>query len=170
MHLIIGIAAGILAYTVPKSVEERLKEPAVLIPFTDLHPVEQNIAKPKKRKWLKHSAIIIIISLVLVVLSYFYPLSHKIAVNDILIMIFRSILIMSLWFFVLAPRIKNLLQKYFHKRQNKYIKDMSLFLTSISTLKGLVAASWKSSSNFKGIKRLNQFMIISLVYLLQDYK
>lgn len=171
MHLIIGIAAGILAYTVPKSVEERLKEPTVFLPLTDLYPVEQNIAKPKKRKWLKPSAtIIIIVSLALVVLSYFYPLSQKIAINDILIMIFRSILIMSLWFFILAPRIKNLLQKYFHKRQNKYIKDMSLMLTSISTLKGLVAASWKSSSNFRGIKRLNQFMIISLVYLLQDYK
>lgn len=171
MHLVIGIAAGILAYTIPRSVELKLKEPAIFIPFTEITLVKHNRAEHKNRKWLKPSAIIIlIVSLAIVVLSYFYPLSHIIAVNDIAVMISRSILIMSLWFFILAPRIKNYLKKYFHKRQNKYVKDMNLFLTSIPTLKVIIAASWKSSSKFRGIKRLNIFMTTALVYLLQDYE
>jgi hypothetical protein len=171
MHLLIGIAAGIFAYTIPKSVEKKLSEPALFIPIVDTVSEEQKLKKAKRRKWLKPSAIIILlIASVIVILNYFYPLSDKIVVNDILIMIGRSILIMSLWFFVFAPRVKNYVKKFFYNRQNKYAKDIDLYLSSIPTLKGLIAASWKSSSNRKGIKRLNLFIVTSLVYLLQDYK
>jgi len=171
MHLLIGIAAGIFAYRIPKSVEIKLKEPAVFIPITDTVSDEKKNKKSKKRKWLKPSAIVIlIIASAIVILSYFYPLSDKIIVNDILIMICRSILIMSLWFFVFAPKVKNYVKKFFYNRQNKYAKDIDLFLTSIPTLKGLIAASWKSTSDYKGIKKLNLFIVTSLVYLLQDYK
>lgn len=170
-HLIIGIATGILAYTVPKSVEEKLKEPSIFIPFTDSPSAEQNIAKPKKRKWLKPSAMaIFILSIVLIVLSYFYPLSNSIDINAILIMLGRSVLIMIIWFYFLAPRLTNYLKKYFHKKQGKYARDINSILTSVPTLKRLVEAAWKSSSNFNGIRRLNLFLITLLVYLLNDYQ
>ncbi|MDY0082038.1 MAG: hypothetical protein RBR74_02530 [Ignavibacteriaceae bacterium] len=171
MHLLIGITAGIFAYRIPKSVEKKLREPAVFIPVNNTISDEQKYKKSKKRKWLKPSAIVIlIIALAVVILSYFYPLSDKIVVNDIVIMIGRSILIISLWFFVFAPRVKNFVKKFFHNRQNKYAKDIELYISSIPTLKGLIAASWKSTSKYKGIKKLNLFMITSLVYILQDYK
>ncbi|GIK22209.1 MAG: hypothetical protein BroJett005_16230 [Ignavibacteriota bacterium] len=171
MHLLIGITAGIFAYTIPKSVKKRLAEPALFIPIINADSEEQKIKKAKKRKWLKPSAIaIILIASAVVILNYFYPLSDKMFVNDIIIMIVRSILIMSLWFFVFAPRVKNYIKKFFYNRQNKYAKDINLYLTSIPTLKGLIAASWKNSSSYKGVKKLNQFIITSLVYLLQDYK
>lgn len=170
-HLIIGIAAGILAFTVPESVEEKLKEPVIFTHFNNLSLVKKDMSKSRKRKWLKSSAIIIlIISLLIVILNYFYPITQKVAVNDILIMIARSVVIMSFWFFVLAPSIKKTLQKFFFKKQNRYIDHLSLYLTSISTFKALIVAGWKESSNFKGIKRLNQFMVKSLVYLLRDYE
>lgn len=170
MHLIIGIAAGVLAYTVPKSVEARLKEPAVFIPLFDAPSTKQNVAKPKKRKWLKPSAaIIIVISLAVVVLSYFYPLSGSIDINAIFIMLGRSVLIMIIWFYFLAPRITNYLKKYFHKRQGKYARDINSFLTSVPTLKKLVVAAWKSSSNFKGLKRIKLFLTTCLLYLLYEH-
>lgn len=171
IHLAIGIAAGILAYSVPKSVEERLKEPAVFIPFSDSPLTEHNLAKPKKRKWLKPSAaLIFILSIALIVVSYFYPLSDSIDINAILIMLGRSVLIMIIWFYFLAPRITKYLKKYFHKRQGKYSTEINSFLISVPTMKRLVIAAWKSSSNFKGIRRLKLFLITSLVYLLKDHQ
>lgn len=170
MHLIIGIACGILAYTIPRSVEKKLKEPGIFIPLTNQISNDQNFVKPKKRKWLKPSAAaIFILSIALIVLSYFYPLSDNVNINDILIMLGRSILIMLTWFYFLAPVITKYLKKYFYKRQNEYVRDINSFLISAPLMKSLVITAWKSSSNLKGIKRLNLFMITTLVYLLKDY-
>lgn len=169
MHIIIGFAAGILAYTIPKSVEDKLNEPATPIPLTDQLSTVYNLSKQKKRKWLKTSTLVIfILSTSLIVLSYFYPLSDNTIINDILIMLGRSIIIMLIWFYFLAPLVTKYIKNIFHQRQGEYARDINSILIFLPSLKNLVAASWKRSLNFKGLKRLNSFLIITLVYLLKD--
>jgi hypothetical protein len=171
IHLILGVIAGILAYTIPNSVEEKLKEPSLIIPLIERKENERKFRRKKKSKWLKPSALLIfILSVIIILASYLYPETSRFDVNAIIIMLVRSVLIMAVWFFMVAPRITNFLKKYLHKKQNKYVKEFNSFVSFMPNLKILVASAWKSSSKFKRVKRIKLFLITCLVYLLNDYE
>jgi hypothetical protein len=171
IHLILGVIAGILAYTIPNSVEEKLKEPSFMIPLIERKENGQKIRRKKKSKWLKPSALVIfILSVILIIASYLYPETGRFDVNAIIIMLVRSVLIMVIWFFIIAPRITNYLKKYLNKKQNKYAKEFSSFVSFMPNLKILVASALKASSKFKKVKRIKLFLITCLVYLLNDYE
>jgi len=171
IHVLLGVIAGIMAYTIPNRVEEKLKEPSFMIPLMEQKANEQKIKRKRKRKWLKPSALVIfILSVILILASYLYPETSKFDVSAIIIMLARSVLIMVIWFFFIAPRITNYLKKYLYKKQNKYAKEFTSFISFMPNLKILVASAWKTSSKFKRVKRLKLFLITCLVYLLNDYE
>jgi hypothetical protein len=171
LHIIFGIIAGILAYIIPNNVEEKLRETSLIIPLVDRIGNEQKFKRKKKRKWLKPSALtIFILSVILILASYLYPESSRFDVKAIIIMLVRSVLIMVIWFYILAPRIMNYLKKYLDKKQNKYAQEISSFVSYMPGLKILVASAWKTSSKLKGFRRIKLFLINCLVYLLNDYE
>ena len=171
IHLLAGIFAGVLAYRIPKIVDEKLKNPDLFIPLVEQPSLQTNISKPKKKRWFKPSALaIFILSVIIILITYLYPDSDRFDAKAILIMLGRSLLIIFIWFYYLAPRIKSFVSNYLTKRQNRYSKDIETIALTIPTLKIITVSVWKESSKFKSIKRLNYFLITTLVYLLMDYK
>lgn len=167
IHLIAGIGAGLLAYLVPKKVEAKMHEPPTLPPFEEI-TIERIPRKRKRKWWLKPSTLIIIaLSAVVILLSFIYPETDRFDVAGILIMLLRSFLIMALWFFVVAPVLKRYFIKLFNKkRNNSYAGEIDDILTLIPTMKRILASSWISAKEFKGLNRITQFLITSISILL----
>ncbi|MBS4034579.1 MAG: hypothetical protein KGZ85_08950 [Ignavibacterium sp.] len=170
LHLLAGIAAGIMAYRIPLVVRNKIDNPDTkqmeLIEDMKIKTVSGNT---KKKKWLKPSALIImVLSIAIILLSYLYPESTRFDVNAVLMMIARALLIITVWFYFLAPRIKSLLKNYLSKKQNRYSKDVESIVSSFGELKLIVYSAWKYSAGERGLNRLNSFLISSLVYLLRD--
>ena len=85
-------------------------------------------------------------------------------------MLGRSLLIIFIWFYYLAPRIKYFIKNYLTKKQNRYSKDIDAIVSAFPNLKFIIVSVWKDSAKLKSLKRLNYFLITALAYLLMDYK
>ncbi|UCH65858.1 MAG: hypothetical protein JSW63_01615, partial [Ignavibacterium sp.] len=155
IHLILGIIAGLLAYTIPNSVEKKIKETSTVTPFIERIENEEKFKKRKRRKWLRPSTIsIFVLSVILILVSYLYPETSKFDVKAIIIMLVRAVLIMVIWFSVIGPWVTNYIRKHLSKKQNKYAKEISSFISFMPGLKILVASAWEASASLKGVKRI----------------
>ncbi|MBE0638880.1 MAG: hypothetical protein IH598_10200 [Bacteroidales bacterium] len=170
-HLIVGVAAGILAYIVPLKVEAKMHEsPEIPILSRELIPVYPT--KPASKKGLKPTGLAIVaLSVVMILLSYLYPETSGFDITGILIMLGRSFLILVLWFYLLAPLIKTYLVKVFRDNsESNYAVEVDSVIDALPSMKLTIAESWSSSSQYKGINRLFQFLIGSLATTLKETK
>lgn len=167
IHLSAGIAAGVIAYRLIISVENKLKHPAELPALIVEAGNKERLKAVKRNKWLKPSAItIFVISAIIILISYLYPESERFDVNAILIMIARSILIIFIWFYLIAPKIKSIIRKYLINKKSGYAKEAESIISTLPMIRLIISSVWKYSASYKGIKRITYFITTSLVYLL----
>ncbi|HSL88719.1 MAG TPA: hypothetical protein VK870_05420 [Ignavibacteriaceae bacterium] len=170
LHLLAGLAAGIMAYRIPVIVRNKIDNPDTMqMDLIEDMRIKTVSGKTRKKKWLKPSALVIIVlSIAVILLSYLYPESKRFDVNAVVIMMARALLIITVWFYFLAPRVKDLLKIYLSKKQNHYSRDVESIVSSFEELKLIVYSAWKYSAGSRGLNRVNRFIILSLVYLLSD--
>jgi hypothetical protein len=106
----------------------------------------------------------------IIVISYVFPVTDRFNVLDIIIMISRSILIMILWYYFISPIIRTLITKKLTGKKDGYAKEVNAVVTVLPSVKSIVYSVWKSSSKYKGLSRIYNFIIYSIVYLLDDQK
>jgi len=171
VHFLVGVAAGMLAYIVPKKVELRLSENLELPEQKAL--VEPDVLKkPKSKRWIKPSGLaVIILSVGVILLSYLYPESSGFDITAVLFMLVRSFLVLALWFYFVAPIIKKYLVKFFKtKSESRYAAEVDSIINFFPRLKVIIAASWSFSSAYFGLNRLFQFLIYSIAFMLKEEK
>jgi len=155
IHVLIGFAAGLLAYYLPKKVNIKMNDVDMERDFG--HHLQPKVQK-KKSKWLKSSAVLIFIfSLTAVALSYLYPSSEAFDITGILIMLARSLVILFIWFALLGPLITKYLTGIINKkRENKYSGEVAGILTSLIM-----------TSDKKHFQRLFHFGTLALAFILR---
>lgn len=169
IHLIIGITAGVLSYTIPIKLEEKLKNTSLTQINIDKTRTQQETFKRKKKKKAKLTTILIFsFSIILIVLSYFSPSLKGFKTSPILIMLIRSVIIFILWFYFISPYINKIFKKYISKKQNKYSYEINSFISHFSELKIIAKVIWDSTLEFKGLKRIKMFLISFLVYVFNE--
>lgn len=169
IHLFAGVGAGLLAYLIPKKVEAKMRDP-LMLPVVEGWKPETLPQNSKRKWWLKPSTLtIIILSVLVILLSYLYPDTERFDVSGILIMLLRSFLIMALWFYVVAPVLKGYIIKLFNKkRQNSYTGEIESIMVMIPKLRIILASSWESAKQFSGFRRMIQFLVHSTAAMLKD--
>ncbi|MFO7523856.1 MAG: hypothetical protein R6W68_00240 [Ignavibacteriaceae bacterium] len=169
IHLIAGIITGILAYRIQKSVQEKLDMNEIMIPLSISGNLENNFKTKKKRGWIKPSALIIfILSLVLILISYLYPETGRFDITAIVIMIARSVMIITVWFYFIAPRVKSLISKYLVSKKSGYAKEAESIISTLPMIRLIISSAWKYSATYKGMKRIRYFITSALVNLLHS--
>lgn len=167
IHLSAGIVAGVIAYRLIISVENKLKQPGKLPALIVEAGNKERLNTGKRKKRLKLSAItIFVFSVIIILISYLYPESERFDINAILIMIVRSIMIIFIWFYFIAPRIKSLIRKYLLNKKSDYAKEAESIISTLPMIRLIISAVWKYSASYKGIRRIAYFITTSLVYLL----
>ena len=100
------------------------------------------------------------------VFTYISPSSLDIGSNEIIVMLFRSIIITIIWLTLVGPIVKKLFQKYLAGKKSFYADEISEIMDLFPQFRKVVSYCWKNSSDKKGIKRIRKFLSTSFYYLL----
>ena len=124
IHVTAGIFIGFYAGTLPKKINSY----KIQIPENLLSEITNEIPQKdrKKKNWLLRPTgiIIIFISLTVLIFSYISPSTSEVSYSDIIIMLIRSITIMIIWFTLIGPLIRKLLQKYLSRKKSFYAERL----------------------------------------------
>ena len=122
----------------------------------------------KKKNWLLRPTgiIIIFISISVLIYSYISPSTSEVGSSEIIVMLIRSITIMIIWFTLIGPIVRKLLQKFLSGKKSFYAKEISEIMELFPQFKKVVSYCWKNSSDRKGFNRIRKFLSTSFYYLL----
>lgn len=163
LHLLGGIAAGIIAYKIKIRINSKLDQKNFTAELIKLKSnAELNIAKRKKKKIKLTHILILLLVTVLFVLTFLVPTEIEMQRFDLIFMVLRAIFILTFWYYFAAPYVKKLFQKILKKKQSKYASQINELIDLFPYLKNLFASVWKYSEKKKGLSRIFFFISISL--------
>lgn len=167
IHLIAGLFIGIYAGKLPQKLEYYRSIIPAVSELQNGEQIPQNRKRKKKSWFFRPTGIfIIIISVGVILLSYFSPeLEDNIALS-VIFMLVRSIIITFVWYTLITPIVKNIFQRFVSKRKSEYSKDLENIISMFPQFKNIINFCWKKSTNEKGLKRVHQFLSTSFYYLL----
>ncbi len=163
IHIVIGLIVGWIATQIPKRLN-RLKMDNKYIINNSLDSTKN--VSPSKKKWTITNVSIFSIWILLFVLyiQSEYKIGKPILPTHIsLYILIRSILIVVLWYFVLAPLAIKILKRYVMTREHKWKKDVEIVFTVLPSIKNILHKSWAMSGTSKGWKRWRLYSKIILM-------
>lgn len=165
IHLAAGLAAGLWAPRLAQSISREWRHSAALaVPeFLDEPP-----ARPRQRKRWKRLSNLAILTVFLCIFigSYLFPVFEKTQGTAALLMIFRSVLIMSFWYIFLAPVLLKYLHQILRKKKTLYSAEIANLLAMLPFLRLLVKQCWRATAAYKKLPRLPNFARLLLVQIL----
>jgi hypothetical protein len=113
-----------------------------------------------KKHWLQKPSGILSVVFFLAVLgfSFFVPEYINTEFSGIVLMILRALIIILLWYFLISPLLRALISKLVTKQRAKYLVEINNILQIFPQMKQVVKFAWKKSANYKGLKRIEQFI------------
>ena len=168
IHIIGGLAAGIYASKLPKRISLQNADDINLMNLEINDFLNSGISKKEKRTWWKKrfNISIFIFSVMLIVLSYLFKEVDQTITSKVIIMLFRSILIIVVWYYFISPLMLKFLNKYLAKRKKYQAAEIENIISIFPNIKAIIKYSWSESENIKGIKRILIFMDKVLIHYL----
>lgn len=168
LHLIAGFVSGYYAAILPVKITKRLSDLKVPVSLKSMQSPEQISVKRKKKFWLRKPTGIFILTIAgtIFVLSYFTPVFESSQGRKALIMILRSVVIMIVWFKLLAPVMIRLYRRFLTKKKNFMTRDVDRTMHLLPAMRLIIFRCWHLSANYKGFKRFTEFVALSLVNIL----
>ena len=169
LHITGGIVAGIIAGKIPNWINNFSGK----IEYEKIIPVydpNKKSGSRKRRTWLqkKSGILVLVMSTILVILSYIGNEFESNLPLNISIMFIRSIIITTLWFVVVSPIAMKLLRRYLNKKQSSYTTDIENIVNLFPYMKAVVNYSWMSTRGLKGISKLKRFFIYLFVIIMNE--
>jgi len=165
LHLITGIAVGIVAARIPFWLSNEMtsfKEKFII------HNIPESIqlkVQNKRKSWLRRPSgiAIIILAALVVLLSYMYPQITAQQGSRAIIMVVRSIFIMVLWYTLIGPKLLLLFKKILNKKRNQYVDQVKSTLQIIPPLRLIIYQTWNAAKIYKRFKRIKTFIVLTLI-------
>jgi len=167
LHITAGLFIGFYAGRLPQKINfyKSIVPSSIELESIEIIPKKE---KRKKKIWfLRPTGIFVIaLSIGVIILSYLSPALEGNVVMTVLIMLVRALVITFIWYTLLAPIVKTLLQKFVAKRKSAYAKDLEEIISLFPQFRTIVNYCWKLSKDKKGYKRIRYFLSTSFYYLL----
>ncbi len=167
IHIAAGFILGIGIVKLLKRMDEkpssRVDEKIVL------EPPEKSFNKiDLKKHWFqKPSGIVLFIFFVSVLcISFFIPEWYSTNLTEIALMFVRAIIIILLWYFIISPLLRRAASKMISKQKSQHLDQINDILQLLPHIKGVVRSSWRNAKNYKGIKRVENFLFQLIQYSL----
>ncbi len=169
IHLLFGVFIGYIAGKLPYWIEDVIKTNGLEI--KSFKESGNNFVRKKKGKrkrwWQRPSGLLFFtFAAVMVILSYFYPEFGKNKAYEIIIMTLRAIVIMILWYTLLAPLLLKLFKRYVSKKQTVYSTEINKIISVFPHLRSIAVYSWKISSSEKSLRKIKSFIIYLIAFIL----
>jgi len=167
IHLIAGIIVGLKGPGLAIRIYDysRNTENVFLMPAGE----EPNVAGKKgRRRFLKKLSgyLLFFIAGAVMVLSYIFPVFEESQGLAAMIMVVRSILIMTIWYLLLGPFLLKRLRTFLAKKETVYSADVESIITLLPVFRTLIDDSWKKSAEGKRYHRFNRFVFLLIARIL----
>jgi hypothetical protein len=165
LHVLVGIFVGIVSSRIPGWINREQDHYENLFQLEKVQTPFQIKAVKKRKSWIKRpsGSAVFLLAIMIVILSYFYPeITSKQGVKAI-IMVLRSIVIMALWYLWIGPKLLLLLNRILRKKHNQYFTHVQNTLKILPPLRSIIYQTWNSSRQYKRIRRIKTFILMTLV-------
>lgn len=163
IYLIGGIIIGYLAGKINSDISKVLKDKKLVQKLLKLENHNVQFSRKKQRiKFRNFLIFCLILFFILIFIPFFQPENQQ--VSTAIYIITRSILVLIVWYFLLAPILLFFLKKYLKHKQNKYQSQITENLKFIEELKNKSPIIWQISNFKKGINRLYYFLILTITF------
>ncbi len=167
LHLLAGIFVGIFSGRLPhffsqseadfKLLQFEIPKNLTLLP----------LKKSTKNRFTKPIYWILFAFLFVAIYEAFYPgKMPPIMGSKAFKLILRSSILLLLWYFIVAPIVLMLFQKWLAKQQSKFSKEVDSILKLIPEMKFISEQCWQSTSGKRGFKRISTFVRFTFFMLL----
>ena len=169
LHFVAGVFVGILSSRLPNYLNQSMNELAERPTFDSVIPEVKQGAKHKRSK-LKSPLFWIVFALAVVALYTAYQDAsiNTLIHNKALKLLIRSLLLLTVWYFFLAPILILVFQKWLSKQSSKWSNEVQHILRLIPEMRSIAKFSWEQSAKFRGIKRLKKFMHYAFYLIIQE--
>lgn len=159
-YVLSGLIIGIIIVKIIKSIDTI--DPKKL----DFKPINEatNSRARKRSKLPTRLAIFWFITILIILLPLFFFSGQDFGWKAGFYIIARSIVIIGLWYMVLAPIIMKGINNFLGKRETKYKAEINEVLKLLPYLKSIIGYAWQDSKSLKGINRVQSFLAKSIVY------
>ncbi len=163
IYLIGGFIIGIIAGRLPYKII--LAKGSEKIPDTFKFENENYsdtpaVSKPKRLWWKKKSGIAyLLFSTIFLILSFIFPEYGKGKSSGIILMFIRSLVVISLWYFLVSPMILRMINKLLKNKRSVYSDEILGMIEFFPQLRSLVKICWQNTAGSHLYKRLNLFLI-----------
>jgi hypothetical protein len=167
IHLLAGIYVGLKG---PQLFKRLVAAQNNVQPLPFQYPW-QDITLPSKKHrgfFRRFSGqLIFTFTLMIVVLSYLFPVFEKSQGTAAIIMLLRSILIMFIWFKMAVPVTMKSLNAFIQRKEHVYAQEVQSIIRDFPELKYVVRQSWQEGSGLPRRQRLNHFLFNLLLRILK---
>ena len=167
LHLAAGILIGVFSARLPQKLNNAHKERFSLKEKSSAEQVQLKQGKKRKSFIRKPSVIVIlIISIVMIFLSYVYPEVGKSETEKIAIMLIRFFSILIIWYLLLLPIVTKALKKLLGKTKIKYGNEIEQIISGFPKIKSAVFESWKMTKDDKAVKKIGNFFFYIIAFII----
>jgi len=168
IHLLAGLIIGFLIPRLSNRIQRVIDSQDQNDLFLETLPDNGTILPKKRRRFLKKISayLLLLIAITIVLLSYIFPVFEESKGFSVIIMVFRSIIIMSVWYFVFGPFVLKRLKTFLARKEHTYAVDVKNILNSFPVLRRMVKYSWYNSTSEQKYKRPLTFLLNLLVLII----
>lgn len=167
IHIVFGMFIGLFILNLFKHLQAVDTGTLQKLNDSEKQALALNNPVDKKRWFQKPSRIaILIFFLGALSISFFLPDWIKSDVTDIVLMIVRAIIIITLWYFLVSPLLMKIFSKIISKHRIKHLNELDDILHFFPLLKNVVILSWNDSKSYSGAKKIKAVIFKVIVYTL----
>lgn len=166
VYAISGLLIGVLAGRLPQEVNEAAGRLTVPV-----HETAPDIGASKKKKSIlqkKYFQTMLLLAGILMSTYFFSPKAWS-GLSE-LWLILRVLLLIGVWYFVLAPLLMRLLQKFLKKKQAAYREEVETALNLLPVFRMLARSAWRETSSLRGWTRIKELAVRIIAYALMYSK
>jgi hypothetical protein len=166
LHTLAGVFVGWLAGTLPNEIRHALADP-VMRQLRRTTPVEARLDLNNSRKpfWQRKPVMFLLLLLsVASILTFLAPALGGQAKGAYVIV--RAATVLLVWYFVAAPLLMKLLQKFLKNKSARYGREIENILRLFPQLKDCAKRLWRAPVDQKGWRRWKHLVVALIVFAL----
>jgi hypothetical protein len=164
LHLAAGILIGIISGKLPFWIQSNLNEANLYLIINK--QVDELNSFNYERQFRKNKSGLFLLSFLIIsifIASYLIP--GKNITEEIIMMIFRGLLIIFIWSKIVSPFLLVIINKFLNKKRNEKAEAITSMVSLFPRLKKTISGSLKISRRYNGWKKLKTFLVFNFIIL-----
>ena len=163
LYFVWGIFLGFFTYRLVKLISNQKDLSKFMISIQD---EKIDVKKKSKRSKLLRIIFMIILLACFIVSILLVSENQFFGWKQAAYVFLRTIGILVIWYFLLAPVLLKWLKKKLANKQSELSTEVDQIFSLIPFMKNIIFLAWNESSNKKGLSRITEFCYSSLLYCL----